>query len=287
MASPRPSHSPPRRRRKTSRLALAGGGALLVEGLLAGLRRRPPGGAELWARRNHRGDPVSLLAGPALAGAVTTTAYAAAGPGLRIAALVATAASGAVGVYDDLAGSASGQAADKGFAGHLAALRRGRVSAGMVKLAVVGLAGLAAGRRVGGDPLDRIVAGGVVAGTANLLNLLDLRPGRAIKVAGLVGLPLLAGPHGALLAGPLGAAGAVLRRDLGEEVMLGDGGANCLGAAVGLRLALAGGASHRCAVLAVLVALTAASEKVSFTEVIAATPGLRELDALGRRPAAG
>lgn len=268
-----------------NRLALAGGGALLADGLLAALRRYPPGGADLWARRNHRGDTVSLLAGPALAGAVTATAYAGAAPGLRTAALVATAASGAVGVYDDLAGSSSAQAGDKGFAGHLAALRRGRLSAGVVKLAVVGLAGLAAGRRVGPDPLDRLVAGGVVAGTANLLNLLDLRPGRAIKVAGLVGLPLLAGPHGALLAGPLGAAGAVLRHDLAERVMLGDGGANCLGAALGLRLALTGGAGHRRAVLAVLVALTAASEKVSFTKVIAATPVLRELDAYGRRAA--
>lgn len=268
-----------------SRLVLAVAGAVLAEGLLAALRRYPPGGADLWARRNHRGDTVSLLAGPALAGAVTATSYAGAAPGLRTAALVATAASGAVGVYDDLAGSSSAQPGDKGFAGHLAALRRGRLSAGVVKLAVVGLAGLAAGRRAGDDPLDRLVAGGVVAGTANLLNLLDLRPGRAIKVAGLVGLPLLAGPHGALLAGPLGAAGTVLRHDLTERVMLGDGGANCLGAALGLRLALAGGAGHRRAVLAVLVALTAASEKVSFTKVIAATPVLRELDAFGRRTA--
>lgn len=269
-----------------SRLALAGTGALLAEALLAGLRRHPPGGLELWARRNHRGEAVSLLAGPALAGAVTATAYAGASPRLRAAVVLATAASGAVGVYDDLAGSTSHQAADKGFRGHLSALRHGRVSAGMVKLAVVGLSGLAAGRHVGQDPLDRIVAGGVVAGTANLLNLLDLRPGRAIKVAGLAGLPLLGGPDGALLAGPLGAAGALLRHDLAERVMLGDGGANCLGAALGLRLARSGDPGWRRGILAVLVALTAASETVSFTRVIAATPGLRELDAFGRRPGA-
>ena len=35
---------------------------------------------------------------------------------------------------------------------------------------------------------------------------------------------------------------------------------------------------------ALIAALTLASEKVSFTRVIEATPGLRELDRLGRRP---
>jgi hypothetical protein len=40
----------------------------------------------------------------------------------------------------------------------------------------------------------------------------------------------------------------------------------------------------RAALLVGLVALTATSEKVSFTQVIARTPVLRELDALGRRP---
>lgn len=268
-----------------SRLVLAVAGAGLAEATLATLRRQPPGGTAIWTRTNHRGGKVSLLAGPALAAAVTVTAYAGARPAVRLAALVATLASGAVGVYDDLAGATSTQAADKGFAGHLAALRHGRVSAGLVKLAVVGAAGLAAGVRVGRDPLDRLVSGGVVAGTANLLNLLDLRPGRAIKAAGLIGAPLLTGPDGALLAGPLGAAAALLRHDLAERVMLGDGGANSLGAALGLRLARSGGPNRRRMILAVLVALTAASEKVSFTRVIENTPGLRELDAFGRRPA--
>jgi hypothetical protein len=73
--------------------------------------------------------------------------------------------------------------------------------------------------------------------------------------------------------------------------MLGDAGANALGALLGLRLASAGGRGRRAGLLAAITALTLASEKVSFTKVnevsftkvIEATPGLRELDRLGRR----
>jgi hypothetical protein len=66
--------------------------------------------------------------------------------------------------------------------------------------------------------------------------------------------------------------------------MLGDCGANAVGALVGLRLAAVRRGDARAGLLAVVVALNLASEKVSFTRVIEATPGLRGLDRLVRRP---
>jgi hypothetical protein len=77
----------------------------------------------------------------------------------------------------------------------------------------------------------------------------------------------------------------VLPADLAERVMLGDCGANAAGALLGLRLAALPGRGARARLLAAVIGLTLASEKVSFTRVIEATPVLRELDRLGRRPA--
>jgi hypothetical protein len=66
--------------------------------------------------------------------------------------------------------------------------------------------------------------------------------------------------------------------------MLGDAGANALGAMLGAAAAQTLPRSARLCLLTGIVALTVASEKVSFTRVIEATPPLRWLDMLGRRP---
>ena len=64
--------------------------------------------------------------------------------------------------------------------------------------------------------------------------------------------------------------------------MLGDLGANTLGALVGVRLADASPRT-RAGAAAVICALTLASERVSFSPVIDTTPALRWVDQLGRR----
>jgi UDP-N-acetylmuramyl pentapeptide phosphotransferase/UDP-N-acetylglucosamine-1-phosphate transferase len=224
--------------------------------------------------------------------AVSTTAAAVLGApaGTRTATALVGAVSAVVGAYDDLAGARPEQVRDKGLAGHLRALRSGRVSAGAVKVVGIGGAAVAAAlltrsrSRTTGALADAVLTTGLVAGTANLVNLLDLRPGRAAKAGALAAAVTLGGPAGGLVAGPLGATLAVLPDDLGERVMLGDCGANALGALIGLRLAQVPVRGLRTGLLAGIVALTLASEKVSFTTVIEATPGLRELDRLGRRP---
>jgi UDP-N-acetylmuramyl pentapeptide phosphotransferase/UDP-N-acetylglucosamine-1-phosphate transferase len=263
--------------------------------------RRDPRAATL-ERTNFRGRTVSLAGGPALAaGATVGAAFGAPSPAAVAAVVTAGTAAGAVGFYDDVVGDRPGQKSAKGFAGHFTALGEGRVTSGLVKVVGVGAAGLAAslllardpgvrghrGRRKGGKvrrTADVLLGAGVIAGTANLVNLLDLRPGRALKAGALLGAPLTVGRGGGVAAGALGAGSALLPADLGEEVMVGDSGANALGALLGVALAARTGPVGRAAALGVLVALTAASEKVSFSKVIQDTPWLRELDELGRRP---
>jgi len=252
-------------------------------------------GGSRWLRRNHAGEPVTLLEGPA------AVAGAAAGlllvrprdRGREVAAVaVALLGSGAVGAYDDLHGDSQA----RGFRGHLQALRAGRLTTGLVKVAGIGTAAavaaalLAAGRPVAGvGAAPARVAGWVldttlVAGSANLVNLVDLRPGRAGKVLLLTGLALGAARPGAPgLAAVLGAVAGVLPADLAGRAMLGDCGANALGAALASSAAAALPVAGRLGVLAVVVALNLASERVSFTAVVERTPWLHRLDRLGRR----
>jgi hypothetical protein len=245
------------------------------------LRRTAEARIPQLVRTNHAGDPVSLVEGPVAAGGLLVAAACVPGAGPRAAALTAVGVAGVLGAVDDFAE----RGASKGLRGHLGALRRGRVTTGALKVIGIPVASVAAAALLrtdattaAGRAVDAVLAGGVIAGTANLLNLLDLRPGRALK-AGLVIAcvqTLVDGPRATAGSGAVG-AGVV-----GVTAALLPDGANALGAALGLRAALTASRPRLVCELAGLAALTLASERVSFTRVIERTPGLREFDALGR-----
>ncbi|MCQ4210905.1 hypothetical protein [Streptomyces longispororuber] len=213
---------------RTLRSAALAAGVTRAAG--AALRRAKPGGAGRWERKNHAGRTVDLCPGPAATLGVAAGVLAAE-PGTRGAALLATLAAGACGAYDDVAGEGDPR---RGFRAHLTALRDGELTSGAVKLFGISAAGLVAGALLKERPVDRVLAGVVVAGSAHFLNLVDVRPGRAAQAALVLGAPgLLRGP---LAAAPLAAAAAVLPDDRGERGMLGDTGAHALGAALGVAI---------------------------------------------------
>jgi len=252
------------------------------------LSQQPPGGHRRWTRTNFRDAEVDLLAGPAAAAGAAAATLPLAVRG-RPGPLLLTVVTGSLGLYDDLAG----QTHARGLGGHLRALRRGQVTTGLVKM--VGLFGVAAVTVGAGRPRSAPVAlAGVVAdaalvsGTANLINLLDLRPGRALKAVTLLAVPVATlgrDSSAELAAGLVGTAAVLLPGDLGERRMVGDCGANTLGALAGWALADRLGRTGRTVALAVVVALTLASERVSFSAVIDRTPSLHAIDMWGRQPA--
>ncbi len=200
---------------------------------------------------------------------------------VRSAGFLTLGAFGLLGLLDDLLGA---RHRARGLRGHLLALVRGRITTGVVK-AVGGLAaGLAAGALLHPGHPGLIAADAVlIALSANLVNLLDLRPGRALKGFFLLCLPALAlSPESICLLAPLLAAAALSApADLAGRTMMGDVGSNTLGAAVGLALALSLGPAGRAGAILLLLALHLLSERVSLTDLIARSRVLGYLDRLG------
>jgi UDP-N-acetylmuramyl pentapeptide phosphotransferase/UDP-N-acetylglucosamine-1-phosphate transferase len=263
-----------------------------VAGRLAWLLLRPTFQQTVFLRENWRGRWLPTGAGLVVPVALLLVegGRAVSGHGLRggrAVVVIAATGFGLLGLLDDLASGGDRDA--RGFRGHVGALARGRLTTGGLKL-VGGLAvaAVACGPAAGGRAGTLVADAALVALAANLGNLLDRRPGRALKASGLAFVALAAlSAHRAALAGAavaVGAGLALLVDDLHEHLMLGDTGANALGAVLGLGVVLACGPTARLATLLALLALNLLSEVVSFTRIVEAVPPLRAADQWGRRP---
>jgi UDP-GlcNAc:undecaprenyl-phosphate/decaprenyl-phosphate GlcNAc-1-phosphate transferase len=192
-----------------------------------------------------------------------------------------------LGLVDDAYGARdNGEPAPRGWRGHARAVHRGELSTGALKaagslglaLALMGFIERSSGRW--------LLASAVLVLATNLFNLLDLRPGRAIKAFVLLGAGLIAGsgelrPLWALglFAGPALVAGAY---DLRERAMLGDTGANLIGGLAGLWIVLTLSATGQAIALALLLLITVYGEFRSISALVEKTPGVRWLDSVGR-----
>ena len=306
-------------------LPVVGAGIGVCAGLGHVLRRKRIKASQ-WERTNFHGATVSLRGGVAMAGAAVARAAVASAlsdqPRAALGGAVAALGGAVAGYIDDVdQGAHDGGKVAKGLKGHLGALAHGQVTTGVIKIAGIGASALAASALVGskatsvsGKAADLALNTVLIAGTANLANLLDLRPGRALKATVLVATPLsyfscaaaktpasgASGAASATPAAPASASGASAQRllasglnaaaitalveDLQETTMLGDTGANAAGALLGTSLAANDSWKLRLGATLGVVGLILASEKVSFSKVIAANPALNWLDQLWRRP---
>jgi Glycosyl transferase family 2 len=167
-----------------------------------------------------------------------------------------------LGFLDDVWGGS-----ERGFRAHL----RAGATTGVLKLVGIPLVGLLRTRSVSGALLFALAA--------NFLNQLDTRPGRCLK-AFLLGSLLL---RGGTAGGSARVAVLLLPYDLRERVMLGDGGSNALGAVLGLKSVERLHGRRRWVAIGTLAGLTLLGERTSLGALVERTPGLRELDRLGRR----
>ena len=188
---------------------------------------------------------------------------------------------GVLGLIDDIFGNRE----VGGFGGHIRLLAKGKVSTGLMKAVGGAVLGFSIGAYAAhGDPAIGILDGLVICLSANTLNLLDLRPGRAVSCWWL----------GVLALGLTYHAGAVVNvmlpvfipvlwlsvLDRSAKVMLGDAGSNVLGAVLGLAIVMSLGVPAKIAIVILMVAVNIYSEKYSISRLIENNAVLTRLDRL-------
>jgi UDP-GlcNAc:undecaprenyl-phosphate GlcNAc-1-phosphate transferase len=267
-------------------ILLAGGVAGLVGWVLARWSPRS------LTRPNYSGRQVPVVLGLALVcGEVTSIpAILLSVPAGRLAApLIVAVVSvsivailSVVGVLDDLYGGRA-----RGLGGHVRSLLRGHPTTGILKLIVGVTASVSLGAHLADDPVRIAGIAVLVAVCINVWNALDVVPGRALKAAAVVLVPVVIAAWdraGApALSAALGGTLGLLPFDLRERGMLGDAGSNPLGFLVGLGLAVVLPVPALLTAAATALLLQVAAETVTISRLIEAVPPIRWFDRLGRR----
>ncbi len=186
------------------------------------------------------------------------------------------------GIVDDYMGDSN-----RGFKAHIVKLLKGReLTSGMLKLITGGMLGITLGLIVENNVFSIILNALIFALSINTFNLLDVRPGRSLKLYIFLALLLFLWAENwliFLLTPLLGAAVALLYFDLKEVGMLGDTGSNMLGASIGFSLVYILDDLTKLLLIVLLVAVQWAGDKISFTKIIEKNRLLKTIDDLGRK----
>ena len=185
------------------------------------------------------------------------------------------------GALDDLIGNRN----VSGLKGHFKSLFKGELTTGGFKALFGGFVGLVVSVCISSSIVDIIVNTLIIALSTNLMNLFDLRPGRAIKVYLVIMIPIYITLTGYTKVFPLLILPNVLayfNTDLKARGMMGDTGSNVLGISIGVLMALGYGIKVRLAWLVFLILMHLITEKFSLTKIIEKNRVLKFIDNLGR-----
>ncbi|MFR2387967.1 glycosyl transferase [Intestinibacter bartlettii] len=185
------------------------------------------------------------------------------------------------GALDDLIGNRN----VSGLKGHFKSLFKGELTTGGFKALFGGFVGLVVSVCISSSIVDIIVNTLIIALSTNLMNLFDLRPGRAIKAYLVIMIPIYITLTGYTKVFPLLILPNVLAYfniDLKARGMMGDTGSNVLGISIGVLMALGYGIKVRLAWLVFLILMHLITEKFSLTKIIEKNKVLKFIDDLGR-----
>lgn len=185
------------------------------------------------------------------------------------------------GALDDLIGNRD----VSGLKGHFKSLFKGELTTGGFKALFGGFVGLVVSVCISKDIVDIIVNTLVIALSTNLMNLFDLRPGRAIKAYLVIIIPIFFTLTGYIKILPLLILPNVLayfNTDLKARAMMGDTGSNVLGISIGVLMAFGYDIKVRVGWLVFLVLMHLITEKFSLTKIIEKNRVLKFIDNLGR-----
>ena len=185
------------------------------------------------------------------------------------------------GILDDIIGNRD----VSGLKGHFKSLLNGKLTTGGFKALFGGFIGLVISIAISKNIYDIVINTLIIALSTNLMNLLDLRPGRAIKGYLLISIVLLftLGEYTRnLLLLIFPNVIAYFNQDLKAKAMMGDTGSNVLGISIGILFVMGYPLKVRLIWLAFLIFIHILTEKYSLTKIIENNKFLNFIDKLGR-----
>ncbi len=253
---------------------------LFLIGAAVTLLALAPAGKFLPTQPNFTGKQIPTAAGAVLLPIILLTLFSGTGGDFFVFSSYLLLAV-VVGFVDDVWGDGGA----RGFRGHVGALLARRLTTGLVKILAFGGGALLVGVWVFGVGVSALVGAFLLAGWANLGNLFDVRPGRAIKFTLLPALVVLFAAPGwaaSALSGLVGGICALFYFDVRGRIMLGDAGAAACGSAVGLLVLSVGPGAVWIVAGLLVVSLTLVAEFSSISRLIQEVGVLRWLDLWGR-----
>ena len=188
-------------------------------------------------------------------------------------------------LFASIAMSFVGNRGVTGLIGHFKALFKGSLTTGAFKALLGGFVGLTLAVTLSKSIPNIIVATLVVALSTNMMNLFDLRPGRAIKAYVILAIIIFLASakfNREVMMLIVPAVLAYFYFDLRALTMMGDAGSNVLGVSIGVFIVSSFDLPVQLVSLVLLVAIHVLTEKFSLTKIIENNKFLNYVDKLGR-----